>query len=274
MTVADTNTIPAGRPARRAGFLDNMSARRKVTWTRLIILAVVLIAWEIYARNWASPRLISPPSLIINALFTEILPDGRIRGAIYQSFYVVVVAYAMSIVIGIVVGLAVGWKTGGRRSFYPIVILLYAIPQVILLPLFVLGFGIGPAVKIAFGVSHGFFPIIVNVVAGMRNVNTLYLRSAQSQGASTYDIARHVYFMHMVPSLFTGLRLGMTLTLLGVILAELYVSRQGVGYWTRLYAETFDPAPLFALIFVLALMAIALNELVRIAERRFTRWRT
>jgi ABC-type nitrate/sulfonate/bicarbonate transport system permease component len=77
----------------------------------------------------------------------------------------------------------------------------------------------------------------------------------------------------MVSSFFTGLRLAMTMTLLGVILAELYVSTMGVGYFTKLFAETFDPSPLFALIGTLALMAIGLNELVRVVERRFTRWK-
>jgi NitT/TauT family transport system permease protein len=144
---------------------------------------------------------------------------------------------------------------------------------VILLPLFTLGFGIGPAAKIAFGFSHGVFPILVNVVAGMRNVNPLYLRSAQSMGAKTSDIVRDIMFPHMATSFFTSLRLAMTMTLLGVILAELYVSMSGVGYFTKLYAEDFDPAPLFALIGTLAIMAIGLNELVRAVERRFTRWK-
>lgn len=260
-------------PAAAPSFIAGMSRRAKVKWTRYLLLAGLIVAFEIYARFIGSPRLFSPPTAIVYALFDEILVEAKVRGAIYQAFIEVMVAYAMSIVFGIAIGLAVGWSNFGRRSTYPIVILLYAIPQVILLPLFVLIFGIGPACKIAFGVSHGVFPIIVNVVAGMRNVNVLYLRSAEAMGASAFDLARHVYLPNMVPSLFAGLRLGMTMTLLGVILAELYVSIGGVGYWTKLYAETFDPAPLFALITVLALMAILLNELVRVAERRFTRWR-
>jgi len=261
-------------PRSSQGFWSGMSKQSRITWTRLAIFVALLILWEIYGQTLANPRLISGPSAIVHALFTEILPDSQIVAAIGQSFWEVILAYVLSIIIGIGLGLAIGWGNFTRRSFYPIVLLLYAIPQVILLPLFVLIFGIGPACKIAFGVSHGFFPILVNVIAGMRNVNPLYLRSAKSMGGTSLDIARHVYFPHMVPSLFTGLRLGMTMTLLGVILAELYVSTQGIGYWTKVFAETFDPAPLFALIVILALMAIILNELVRVAERRFTRWRT
>jgi NitT/TauT family transport system permease protein len=89
-------------------------------------------------------------------------------------------------------------------------------------------------------------------------------------GASRSETIRHVILPHAVPSLFTGLRLGMTMTLLGVILAELYVSTGGVGYYTRLFAENYNPAPLFALIGCLAVIAILFNELVRLAEKRLT----
>jgi ABC-type nitrate/sulfonate/bicarbonate transport system permease component len=241
---------------------------------RVLILAGLLLAWELWLRLSGDMIVIAPPSSIASALFTQVLPDPEIRGAILLALLEVVAAYALAIAGGLAIGVAVGSSNLSRRSLFPIILLLYAIPQAVLLPLFTLGFGIGPAAKIAFGFSHGVFPVIVNVVAGMRNVSPHYLRAAQSMGASRADILRHVVFPHMVESLFTGLRLAMTMTLLGVILAELYVSTSGIGYFTKLFAETFDPSPLFALIGTLALMAIALNELVRVIERRFTRWKT
>ena len=244
-----------------------------VTWTRLLILAALVLVWEVWLRVAGDTIVIAPPSSIVNALFTQVLPDPEIRGAILTALLEVVAGYALAIIGGLAIGLAVGSTNFSRRSLYPIILLLYAIPQAVLLPLFTLGFGIGPAAKIAFGFSHGVFPVIVNVVAGMRNVNPHYLRAAHSMGASRSDIIRNVIFPHMVASFFTGLRLAMTMTLLGVILAELYVSTSGVGYFTKLFAETFDPSPLFALIGALALMAIGLNEIVRVIERRFTRWK-
>jgi NitT/TauT family transport system permease protein len=242
--------------------------------TRVLILGGLLLVWEIWLRVAGDTIVIAPPSAIVNALFTQVLPDSEIRGAILLALFEVVAAYALAIVGGLAIGLAVGSTNFSRRSLFPIILLLYAIPQAVLLPLFTLGFGIGPAAKIAFGFSHGVFPVIVNVVAGMRNVSPHYLRAAQCMGAKRGDIIRHVIFPHMVASFFTGLRLAMTMTLLGVILAELYVSTSGVGYFTKLFAETFDPSPLFALIGTLALMAIGLNEIVRVIERRFTRWKT
>ena len=246
----------------------------RIALTRGLVVIALLAVWETWTRLAGNPDLIAPPSAIVRALFTNILPDAEVRTAILFALFEVVVAYLLAIAGGLAIGLAVGSTELGRRSFYPIVLLFYAIPQVVLLPLFTLGFGIGMAAKIAFGLSHGVFPIIVNVVAGMRNVNPLYLRTARAMGARPHDILRHVMFPHMVTSFFTGLRLAMTMTLLGVILAELYVSTSGVGYFTKLFAENFDPAPLFALIGTLAIMAILLNELVRAVERRYTRWKT
>jgi ABC-type nitrate/sulfonate/bicarbonate transport system permease component len=268
MSVAQSDMLPGAIMRKR-------SARQlNVAWTRVSILAGLLLVWEIWLRLAGETIVIAPPSSIVNALFTQVLPDAEIRGAIGLALLEVLAAYALAVIGGLAIGLAVGSTDFSRRSLFPIILLLYAIPQAVLLPLFTLGFGIGPAAKIAFGFSHGVFPVIVNVVAGMRNVNPHYLRAAQSMGAGRGDIIRHVIFPHMVASFFTGLRLAMTMTLLGVILAELYVSTQGVGYFTKLFAETFDPSPLFALIGILALMAIGLNEIVRVIERRFTRWKT
>jgi ABC-type nitrate/sulfonate/bicarbonate transport system permease component len=246
----------------------------KIIFARTAVLLGILGIAEVAIRLGGNTDLLAPPSAIVRALFTEILPDAEIRRAIVLTLFEVVAAYCLAVIGGLAFGLGIGATDLSRRSFFPILLLLYAIPQVVLLPLFTLGFGIGAASKIAFGFSHGVFPVIVNVVAGMRNVNPLYLKAARAMGARHRDVLRDVVFPHMVPGFFTGLRLSMTMTLLGVILAELYVSTMGVGYFTKLYAETFDPSPLFALIGTLAAMAIGLNEIVRAAERRFTRWKS
>ena len=250
-----------------------LSEKTKIVWTQRLIVLGLLLVWEIATRLAGNTDLIAPPSSILRALFANVLSDPDIRAAIALTLFEVATAYALAVLGGLALGIVIGASDISRRALFPIVLLLYAIPQVVLLPLFTLGFGIGPAAKIAFGFTHGLFPVLVNVVAGMQNVNPLYLKAARAMGASRADIFRHVIFPHMVGSFFAGLRLAMTMTLLGVILAELYVSTTGVGYFTKLFAETFDPAPLFALIGILAAMAIVLNEIVRTAERRFTRWK-
>jgi NitT/TauT family transport system permease protein len=196
-----------------------------------------------------------------------------VPAALRLTLFELAVAFVIAVALGLVVGLVVGLHPFTRRSTMPIILLLYGTPQITILPLFILYFGIGPASKIAFGVTHGMFPIMLAVVAGVQNLKPILLTSARSMGASRWQILRWVIFPHMIPSFFAGMRLGMTGVLLGVLLAELYVSTAGIGHFTTLFTENFDPTKLFGLVVMLAAMAIGLNEIVRRAEVRFSRWR-
>ena len=249
---------------------SSFAMMRSPLWLRAALIVGVLALLEFYGRVYADPAFMSPPSLIVKAFFTKIAPEQKIIEALWHCVAQIAAAYALSVIFGVLIGLAIGSTSFSRTAFLPIVLLLFAIPQVSLLPLVILMFGLGPAAKIAFGFSHGVFPIIMNVVAGMRDVRELHLRAARSMGATRMETIRHVILPHAVPSLFTGLRLGMTMTLLGVILAELYVSTGGIGYFTRVFAESYDPAPLFALTGCLAIIAVTFNELVRIAQNHLT----
>jgi ABC-type nitrate/sulfonate/bicarbonate transport system permease component len=240
---------------------------------RLLLILGVVLVWEVYARAFSTSSLVAAPSQVLAELWPKVLGEPNVRLAIGITLVELVVAFVMSVVFGMLIGVLIGLSDIGRRSFYPIVLLLYGIPQAILLPLFVLMFGIGPETKIAFGFSHGVFPVIVNTIAGMRNVSALLMRAAAAMGATQFEQLRYVVFPHMVTAVFTGLRLAMTMTLLGVLLAELFVSQGGIGSFTLLYAETFNPAALIALILTLALMAIVLNELVRMVEAHYSRWK-
>ena len=239
---------------------------------RLGVVILLLVLWEIAARTFVDPMFISPPSRVFTSLGTVLGTDG-VPNALRLTFFELAVAFAIAVVIGLALGLAIGLQPFARRSFMPIVLLVYGMPQITILPLFILAFGIGPASKIAFGVTHGVFPIVVTVVAGVQNLKPILLTSARSMGASRWQILRWVIFPHMIPSFFAGMRLGMSGVLLGVLLAELYVSTAGIGHFTTMFTETFEPTKLFGLIAVLATMAILLNETVRRAELRFSRWR-
>ena len=238
---------------------------------RIGVVLALFVVWEIAARWWVDPMFLSPPSRVLMSL-QAVFDTRGVPAALRITFWELGVAFAMSVVIGLVIGLAVGLQPFARKSFMPIILLLYGTPQVTILPLFILYFGIGPASKIAFGVSHGIFPIIMTIVAGVQNIKPILLTSARSMGASRWQILRHVIFPHMIPSFFAGMRLGMTGVLLGVLLAELYVSTAGIGYFTTLFTQNFDPTRLLGLVAVLAAMAIALNEIVRRAEVHFSRW--
>ena len=263
------------RPTAFRETLSRIVGARMAEWlsrpggARMMIVIGFFIVWEIGVRFFGDPLFLSPPTEVVQGFFV-LLGDPKVIAAVTLTFWEILIGFFMSVVIGISIGLPVGLNLFSRRSIFPVILLLYATPQVVFLPLVILYFGIGTASKIAFGVSHGIFPIIVTVVAGVQNLNPVLLTASRSMGASRRQILRWVVFPHMVPSLFTGMRLGMT----GVLLAELYVSAGGIGYYTRLFTDSFAPAKVFALIGVLAVFAIVVNELARRAEFRFNKWRS
>jgi ABC-type nitrate/sulfonate/bicarbonate transport system permease component len=256
-------------PGRR---LTPRSLARRPWCARLMVIAALLALWEVAARLLVDPLFLSPPSTVLMSL-GRVFGTRGVPAALQLTLFELTVAFVLAVAIGLVLGLAIGLQPFVRRSFYPIILLLYGMPQVTVLPLFILLFGIGAASKIAFGVTHGVFPVIVTVVAGVQNLKPILLVSARSMGASRWQIFRYVIFPHMVPSFFAGMRLGMSGVVLGVLLAELYVSVAGIGYFTTLFTQNFDPTKLLGLIGVLAAMAIVLNAIVRRAENHFARWR-
>src|SRR5580704_11472999 len=239
---------------------------------RLGVVFAILIVWEIAARWFVDPLFLAPPSRVIASLGTVWNTSG-VPAALRITLFELAVAFSISTLIGLAVGLSVGLQPFARRSLMPIILLLYGLPQITILPIFILLFGIGPLSKIAFGITHGTFAIIIAIVGGVQNLKPILLTSARSMGASRWQILRWVIFPHMIPSLFAGMRLGMSGALLGVLLAELYVSTAGIGHFTTMFTENFDPTKLFGLVAMLATMAIVLNEIVRRAETRFSRWR-
>jgi NitT/TauT family transport system permease protein len=239
---------------------------------RLAVVLALFALWEIAARFWIDPMFMSPPSRVVASL-GDLFDTQGVPGALRITLGELAIAFAISVVIGLTVGLAVGLSRFGNRSFMPIILLLYGTPQITILPLFILYFGIGPPSKIAFGVTHGMFPIIVTIAAGVQDIKPILMTAARSMGASRWQIFRWVIFPHMIPTFFAGMRLGMSGVLLGVLLAELYVSTAGIGYFTQMFTQAFDPAKLLGLVSILAAMAIALNEIVRRAEIHFGRWR-
>jgi ABC-type nitrate/sulfonate/bicarbonate transport system permease component len=278
MTEGERMSIQASSETRH--FEDRpVRRRRPVDWladhpgySRLLIVVAFLLLWEVLARAFGDPLFVAAPSQVIAGL-RPLLATAGVPEALWVTTSELAFAFFLSIIIGVTLGLWLGLGPFANRSFMPIVLLLYATPQATIIPIFMMIFGIGPASKVAYGFSHGVFPIIVTVAAGVRNINPVLLVASRSMGARRSQVLRHVVLPHLVPSLFTGMRLGMTATLLGVILAELYASVSGVGYFSRQYAQSFKPAELFGLIAIVAAIAIALNELLRVAEKRLTAWR-
>jgi ABC-type nitrate/sulfonate/bicarbonate transport system permease component len=264
---ADDSLVPQAAVSRNNGLLRYPGA------SRLTVILALLGVWEITARFLVDREFLSPPSVVLASL-GDLVGTPGVPGALGLTLYELAIAFLLSVVFGVGVGLVIGLSRFAHKSFMPIVLLLYGIPQITILPIVILMFGIGAPSKIAFGVSHGIFPVLIAVAAGVQNLKPVLLVSARSMGANRWQIFRYVILPHMIPSFFAGMRLGMTAVLLGVLLAELYVSTAGIGYFTSIFTQNLDSTKLLGLVSVLATMAIVLNEVVRRVELHYSRWRT
>jgi len=246
--------------------------RRAVGWHRTGLLLLILLVWEGAARGrWLDPDFVSPPSRVVLALAD--LANPRILAAARLTATEVLVAFILAAVIGVGGGLLIGHSAFTYRAVRPMVLLLFSMPKMVMLPLFILFFGIGLLSKAVFAFSLGVFPVLLNVITGARMVEPTLIAAATSMGATRTAVFAKVVLPASLPAVVTGLRVGMTQTVLGVLLAELYAANTGLGYYIALYSQTFKPAQLFALFFLVAAIAILVNEVLRALERRASRWR-
>ena len=183
MAVSRTEAAHPAMPA-----APNMWRRleRRPGVARLGVVLLLLLIWEIAARYFLDRDFISPPSVVLLSL-DKLFATPGVPSALWLTLYEIAAAFALSVIIGAGIGLAVGLNRFAHQSFMPIVLLLYGIPQITILPIFVLVFGIGAASKIAFGVSHGMFPIMISVIAGVQKIEPVLFVSARSMGANRWQ---------------------------------------------------------------------------------------
>jgi len=273
--MSESTSINNSLHAGAASMGRTLSYASKVRLAQIgFVVALVTLAEVGSFFSGAGNELFPPPSVILLNVIT-ILQDPAVRFAILILLVQLVAAFALSIVIGAMVGYLVAAWVSVEKVTLPILLLIYSIPQVTLLPIFVLCFGPDFGSKIAFGVSHGMFPVALAVVAGLNQARAhpIYARWASSLGASPFRRILRVQLPQAIGSILVGLRLSMSTTLLGVLLADLYISTYGVGYYARLFTETLQGPKLFALITLLAILAIGINWAVSRLEQYSSRWK-
>jgi ABC-type nitrate/sulfonate/bicarbonate transport system permease component len=239
---------------------------------RFLLVVGLFVFWEAAVWAFGNPLFVAPPSRVI-AAFTQIIRDPKLQTAVLTTMSQLAIAFGISLVGGLILGTLLGIQRHVRVTTVPILVMLYATPSVVFLPLVILWLGIEYESKVFMGVANGIFPITFAVIGGVQNINPGLMRAARSMGASRWQMFTNVVFPNMVPSLFTGMRLCMTATLIGVLIAELYISQHGIGYFTRRFTDLFEPAKVFALVGIISVFAIILNETARRAELYWGRWR-
>jgi ABC-type nitrate/sulfonate/bicarbonate transport system permease component len=245
----------------------------RIVGLRLAVLALALGAWEVGAR-WGDPLLYVPPSRVLPALGRLLSLEAypSLPGHLGLTAVEIAVAYALAAGLGVALGFALGLPRHLGEVFEPILSGLYAVPSVVWYPSLMLWFGLGPASKIAFGFLLGFFPIVLAVLAGIRSVDRHLLTVARAFGAGPGTCFRRVVLPAITGTLVAGLRAGLALTVVGVLVGEVLGARAGLGSLIN-HAYGFMRTPDYAALSLLALaVVVALDALGALVEARARRW--
>lgn len=231
-------------------------------------LAVFLGAWYLATANrWISP-LILPTLPDLAGTFLDV----STRPSTYHHIRVTIVEFITAMAIALGAGLLLGILAGTVRYvgdlIEPVVLSMYAIPIIMAFPLCILFFGIGSGSKIAFAGVYAFFPIAIQAMKGLRQVEPGLLRVAVSLGASRRDLIWKVMVPAAFPVLMTGVRIGAVLGLLSVVAGEMLASLEGIGHQLSSTVQTFLAAEAFSWILITILLVSLVNLALSWLERR------
>ena len=244
--------------------------------TRLPALAVQVAFFAtvltcVYGLSRLSPLMPSPTQLAL--ALSELLQGGELYTHIATTLTEAFVGLAIAAILGIVIGLLMGSSRNATEFLNPIVLSLYSVPKIIFLPMLLIIFGPGISAKIANAAIHALFPILLNTMVGMRELDRLHLRVARSMFATPFQLVTKVYAPSMVLPVLTGVRLGTGLAFMGALLAELFEAKAGIGYFVnQLYAKGLI-AEMLATVFVMFVLILIINAVLKTVEDGASKWR-
>ena len=241
---------------------------------RLALLALVLGLWEILPRNGVINPLLLPPLGDVLAMLGDLLGRPTVHEAVAVTAAEVVVAFIIAVPLGAAAGIAIAENEYVGDIFKPVLFYVFSIPKSIFLPMFILVFGIGFQQKVAYAAFTTAFVVLMSATAAVESVRSDHVMVARSYGATQTQILLRVYVPSMMPILLETLRISMIFNFTGVMIAEMYASRTGIGHLIANWGENFQMPQLFAGVILLAAVAIAFNEAVRALEARCSTWRT
>jgi NitT/TauT family transport system permease protein len=264
---AVTATDPPAHRAQRRD-ISNLA----MLLAQLALGVVVLLAWQGASGRLVDNFFISNPGDVAARLIGWTL-DGSIFRHLWATVYATVMGFAIGALGGTILGVWLGVSPFASRLLSPYLNALNALPKVALAPLFVLWFGLGIESKIALAAVLVLFLVFLNTFAGVREVDQDLIDGARLMRATRYQVITKVIIPSAMSWVFAGLKISVPYALIGAVLGEMIAANRGLGYLVQFSGSQFDTAGVFAVLIVIALLAVALNFLVDSVQRRIERWR-
>lgn len=239
---------------------------------RIMLILVLLGIWEA-ASVFADARFwVSRPTLILERII-EMIGTGELFKHLFATLTEAGLGLALAGLVGIPVGIAMERFPHVAKLVEPIIMGIYGLPRVALAPLFILWTGIGLASKVLLSFSMVVFVFLMNVSEGVRSIDKDMLDLMSTMRAKRSFVMRMVVLPAIVPWILTAVRIGIGLSLIGSVVAELVGSNRGLGWYIQKSGGQLDTTGVFAGLIILMIVAMAANFLIVAAERRLLRWR-
>jgi len=265
--MADTATVAqlqVGRKSRRT--FD----RRWVLVPATFV--VVIVAWDLAVRIFSLPSYLFPSPLAVWDSLSNMVVRQRFWENVGVTVSEAIGGYVIGVVAAVVLGVLISeWKFL-QQTIYPYVIALNAVPKTALAPLFVAWLGFGPESKLLTAALVALFPVLVNVIEGLRASNPAQIELIRVADGSNWQIFRYVKVPNALPFFFAGLEIAIVMALTGAVVAEWVGAKSGLGQQMLQYIYEFNIAGMFAVLVVVSLLGFFLDLAVRIAQRRIVFW--
>ncbi len=256
------------RPRRR----QRASVLPAAVWQAAVSFVVAGLTWEVLARVVVGNPLFLSPLSDVGLRAVDLWRSGELQVNVWVSFVEFALGFALASVAGIAGGVVLAGSPRLRAFCDPLISMLYATPLIALGPLFILWLGIGVASKVAIIFLMSVFPILINTVTGLTTADRRLIEVARSFGATAGQVYRKVRMPAALPFIIAGLRLSVARALVGVVVAELFGARAGLGYMIVNSAQSFDTSGVFVGVLILAIAGAASVELLKWLEVKLAPW--
>ncbi len=240
---------------------------------RFFAIALFLALWELLPRAGLVDRSFVPPASEVASYLVTSLLSGDLLGHLFVSLGRSLAGFALALSVALPLGFALGWFAAFERYVDPLIQVFRQTSALALFPLFILVFGVGELSKVAIIFYGAQWPILLNTISGVKNVDPLLVKLARSLGLSRLALFRKIILPAALPTIFTGLRLSATLSILIIVSAEMMGASAGLGYILMNSQYNFDVLRMYASIVLLALIGFSTNSLLVALERRLTGWK-
>ena len=236
---------------------------------RLIPLAVILLAWELLFRVVGQDALASPA--MTAAKIWTLLGRSSFWGNVAETMSALGLSLVLSCLGGAALGVALGTHRAAAATAEPLLVALYAMPKVTLYPVVLLFFGIGLSAKVAFGALYGLIPMTIVTLNAVANINPSFGRAARVMNLSYGQLVATVIVPATVPELVSGLRISFSITLLGVMIGEMFASQRGLGFMIMTSMGVNDTSTMMAVTVLIGAFALACNTMLSRLDRHVHR---